>query len=327
MRHDPVIGVQPGGAVGRTDEGAVLILGAGWMGSRLAVKLHGEGRAVHATNRPGTNVYGKDPYFRAVSIPETVSQSRFDLLAPETWGELPDAAGLSAVVLTFPLSLPMGEQFWESYLKHVRGTVLCYSSTSVYQIDSPGQRVDEATSLRPSPRALAETFLQQRGATVLTLSGIYSDAAGPRGVCSCLSGYLASRAPARPDKMINLVHETDVLDATCACLQTPRPGERFNVAGRGTTLHELLGHCRVAPPPNVVEADAASGADLSSKLVLSDRLLAELMPQGFDFQPIVPPDGEEQAEPALDVAYSEAIRQALEFQGVQPSPLAARVGA
>ena len=44
-------------------------------------------------------------------------------------------------------------------------------STSVYQIDVPGQRVDEATALCASPRARAETYLQQRGATVLTLSG------------------------------------------------------------------------------------------------------------------------------------------------------------
>ena len=33
--------------------------------------------------------------------------------------------------------------------------VLCYSTTSVYQVDTPGQLVDEATPLRATPRSSA----------------------------------------------------------------------------------------------------------------------------------------------------------------------------
>lgn len=318
MCHEPGwIGQPASPAHSPEGDGKVLILGAGWMGSRLALELHSQGRGVHVTNRPGTDRRDKDPYFRPVELPAAVSSSRFDLLAPETWGDLPDPAGLAAVVVTFPVSLPMSERFYEAYLKDMRGSVLCYSSTSVYQVDTPGQRVDEATTLRPSSRALAESFLQQRGATVLTLSGIFSEASGPRGVCSCLSGYLASRAPARPTKQINLVHEKDIIDATCACLQEARPGERFNVAGRHVTLQDLLGHCNCGEDCAAVEDDAEGAAsDLSSKLVVSQRLLDEVMPPGFSFQPIVP-HADPQSAPAPDEglalgeAYQSAIAKAL----------------
>ena len=169
--------------------------------------------------------------------------------------------------------------------------------------------MDEATTLRAPPRALAESYLQQRGATVLTLSGIVSEAAEARSICSCLRGYLGrASAPHSLGKTINLVHESDIVEVTCTCLQTPRRGSRFNVAGRHVALRELLRHCdRPGGDAHEGGVFVEGGSDLSSKTVLSQRIVDEVMPPGFAFQPIVPP-GHESAkiETEVDGAHQSA---------------------
>jgi len=298
-RDDSLIGQSTGLGLGPDGGGGsggkVLILGAGWMGSRVAAALGKQGQEVEVTHRPRTDLDAKDPYFRPVDLPASMPRHEFDLLSPDSWANLPAPESLAAVVVTFPVSLPTAAQFWETYLREVP-TLICYSSTSVYQIDVPGQCVDEQTTLRASPRALAETFLMERGAQVLTLSGIVSEAAEARSICSCLRGYLGrASAPHSLGKTINLVHESDIVDATVACLRRPRHGSRFNVAGRHVALRELLRHC---DGPGVGGAHGEEGIfveggrDLSSKTVLSQRILDEVMPAGFAFQPIVSPEHE-----------------------------------
>ena len=64
-------------------EGDVLVLGAGWVGSRLALRLHESGLGVRVTNRPGTAVGAKEPYFQGVELPEVVRRHEFDVTVPE----------------------------------------------------------------------------------------------------------------------------------------------------------------------------------------------------------------------------------------------------
>ena len=112
---------------------------------------------------------------------------------------------------------------------------------------------------------------------MLTCSGIISEAAEgeARSLCACLQGYLGcASAPHSLGKTINLVHESDIVEATCACLKTPRRGTRLNVAGGCITLRELLRHCDVGSQG--VDAHAGDD-DLSSKTVLSHRLLDEVV--------------------------------------------------
>ena len=118
-----------GGGTSRT-----LILGAGWVGSRLAKRLASEGHAVTVTNRPGTIDKVKPLYFRPVTLPDEVSQRiEFDINLPETWVVLPSAEEFDTVVVTFPLASERVIDFWTSYLKSIPN-VLCYSSTSVYEV-------------------------------------------------------------------------------------------------------------------------------------------------------------------------------------------------
>ena len=104
-----------------------------------------DGSDVHVTHRPATiDPDAKDDYFRPVPLPASIERHRFDLADPESWSALPPASSISSVVITFPLNLPAAENFWGAYLRHVP-RVVCYSSTSVYQVDVPGQRA-------PTPR-------------------------------------------------------------------------------------------------------------------------------------------------------------------------------
>jgi len=264
-------------------DGAVLVLGAGWVGSRLANQLHERGYAVHASNRPSTDPSSKDEYFRPVPLPAAVSRHAFDMGDASTWSVLPPPSQLRAVVITFPLTLPPVDEFWSQYLAHVP-SVVCYSSTSVYQVDVPGQTIDESNALKQTPRAQAEAFLQERGATVLTIAGIFGEERGPRGVCSCLSAYLGAGGVPNGRKSVNMVHENDIVHATCSCLHSHDEvkGDRINVAGEHFLLRDLVAHCKHPPVP---ESDAG---DLSSKVVSSQRLLEEIMPDGFAFRPPVP---------------------------------------
>ena len=273
----------------------MLVLGAGWVGSRLVQVLLEQGRSVVATHRPGTVAQEKPPYFRPVevSVPaEGASESapsgprfssaRFELDDRETWSNLPPASSVAAVVITFPLATAP-EEFWEAYLRDVR-SVLCYSSTSVYQVDAPGQRVDESTPTKPAGRAAAEAYALSRGATVLTISGIFGERRSPRGICTCLSTYTSAGGALNGNKRVNMVHVDDIIAASLACLRAPRASSatRINVAGHHFLLSELIEHCKHPPIPD------GPDTDLSSKCVCSQRL-RKLMPRDFDFiQPMAP---------------------------------------
>ena len=151
------------------DDKPVLVLGAGWVGSRLAESLLEYGRRVLVTHRPGFDAQAKPPYFRPVPLDlpaETVLA--FDINDRSTWNALPPPEELGAVVITFSLGTADGPQpFWEAYLGRVPN-VICYSTTSVYQVDTPGQLVDEHTPIRSTPRATAEAYCLDQGATLLT---------------------------------------------------------------------------------------------------------------------------------------------------------------
>ena len=190
---------------GLDSELPVLILGAGWVGSRVAQSLIEDGVPTVVTNRPGTDVAKKPPYFRPLELPDCATEPRpcatrceFDLNEPSTWEGLPAASSISGVIVTFPMVSP--QSFWDSYLAKVSDLgrpILCYSTTSVYQVDTPGQVVDEETPLRETPRTVGEQYVQDRGATVLTISGIFGDQRTPRAICTCLSTYTSAGGAVR----------------------------------------------------------------------------------------------------------------------------------
>lgn len=243
-----------------------------------------DGRRVYVTNRPATAAGTKPAYFRPVALPDSdppLGRAIFDINVPESWEALPTPESLAGAVVTFALSEPMAGKFWEAYLCRVPN-VVCYSSTSVYLVDEPGQLVDEGTPIRNTGRAVAEAGLQAGGATVLTVAGIFGERKSPRGICTCLSTYTSSGGALNGRKRVNMVHVDDIIEATCACLDAPRGGQRINVAGHHFSLSELITHCKHPEVPD------GPDTDYSSKCVCSDRLLSEVLPDGFAFELAVP---------------------------------------
>jgi len=265
---------------GESPSKPVLVLGAGWVGSRMAQSIVEDGTPVYATHRPGTKADDKPPYFRPVplgGLVPPVKMLEFDLDDPATWTNLPAAESFSAAIVTFPLS--SGPQaFWDAYLERVPN-VLCYSTTSVYQVQRPGERVDEHSPIRETPRAVAEAYCQERGATLLTISGIFGERRSPRGICTCLSTYTTSGGALNGNKNVNMVHIDDIVAATRAILKKPQPHARINIAGHHFLLSELIAHCKHPEIP------AGPDTDLSSKCVCSDHLLTNVMPPGYSFRP------------------------------------------
>lgn len=274
-----------------TADGAVIVLGAGWLGSSLAQRLHDDGVDVHVTHRPGSQPALKPPYFRPIPLSDEIPCHSFHLAKPETWPELPPPESMRAAVLTFPLNLEHLEPFHAAWLSRVP-VVLAYSSTSVYQVSYPEEWVSEETPLKASGRVVAESWLQERGGTLLTLSGLYGAPSGPRSVCACLGSYAQSGGTLNGVKHINMVHTKDVVEITMRCLASPRPNRRFNVGGRGFRLRDLISHCKYPVEPQ------NAAVDVSSKYVSSQRALEEMLPESFEFDlPIAActpaaPDGE-----------------------------------
>jgi len=216
---------------------------------------------VRVTNRPGTAVGAKEPYFQGVELPEVVRRHEFDVTVPESWAGLPDPASLRAVVITFPMQLASVEPFWEAFLRRVP-SVVAFSSTSVYQVDVPGQTVDEGTQIKATPRAMAEAYMQERGAAVLTISGIFGEPRGPRGVCTCLAFYSSGGGGLNGAKSVNMVHVRDIIEATERCAPpapspaptSPPPGPT-SPARRRSRLTPLA-----RAPPSQLHRQPAAGA-------------------------------------------------------------------
>lgn len=175
------------------DEGPVLILGGGWVGSRVAKYLSARGTPVIVTNRDPSAIGSKAAYFRPLELPPTTPRVAFELERRETWERLPAPEEVSGVIVTFPLTCAdSAAAFHASYLSRARGgTVLC-GSTSVYDVQRPGELVTERSPLKAdSARGQVEEMLRQRGCSLLALGGIFGDAEehadlSSRTVCSCL---------------------------------------------------------------------------------------------------------------------------------------------
>ena len=96
-----------------------------------------------------------------------------------------------------------------------------------------------------------------------------------------MSTYTSAGGALNGRKRVNMVHVDDIVAASRRCLSSPQLGRRINVAGHHFYLSQLIQHCKHPAVPDMPDTD------LSSKMVSSDVLLNELMPDGFDFvQPV-----------------------------------------
>jgi nucleoside-diphosphate-sugar epimerase len=258
---------------------AKLVIGCGYLGSRVAALWRAGGHRVRALTR------GRAEQLRGLGIEPVVGDVRepLDLLAlgpAETvlYAVAPDRRGGGSA-----------EDVWLGGLGNLVAAVhdwpatprlIFISSSGVYG-QTGGEEVDEGAPTCPadeSGRVLerAERWLLREGypaAVVLRFAGIY----GPGRLIRSQLLLKGESVPADPDGWLNLIHVEDGSAAVVAADERGRPGETINVADGSPVrrrdfyarLAELLG----APPPRFVPPAAPDRVNrrLSNRRMI-DRL-------------------------------------------------------
>ena len=222
--------------------GGVFIVGCGYLGQAVALRLRARGMPVTALTRNPATAAGLE----AAGIPTTIAE-----LSAEAWHpRVPD--GIGAVVNCVSAGGGGLEGYRRSYvagmqsmLQWVRArpgirTVVYTGSTSVYP-GSGGAAIDESAPVgggeRPQFLLEAERLLlgEPGGfrAFVLRLAGLY----GPERD-HLVRQVRAGAVSGRPDVHLNLIHRDDAAAAVEAAILAPAevPGGIFNIADEGAAM-------------------------------------------------------------------------------------------
>lgn len=267
----------------------VLIVGCGYIGRALGESLVAAGHEVHGVRRDPEAV----SHLTAAGIRPVLA----DITDPGQLDRLP--AGCDQVILC---AAPGGGDvaaYQRTYLEGTRRLLdwleprpperLIYTgSTGVYG-QTDGETVDETSPTAPlssTARILVETEALLLGATrqgrvpavILRLAGIYGPGRG-----YWLRQFLDGTARLEGDgsRVLNMIHQEDVVQAVRAALDRGQPGQVYNgvddepVTQR--TLLEWLAHRLDRPlPPSVPGGNSSLKQRTGSKRVLNRRLRDEL---------------------------------------------------
>jgi nucleoside-diphosphate-sugar epimerase len=242
----------------------ILIVGCGYVGTALGLRLSAAGHAVWGIRRS------------AAGLPAGIRPLEADLTAPETLRHLP-----TALEVVFYTAAPNGTDdaayraIYVDGMRHVLDAlvrqhqsprrVLLTSSTAVYP-QSTGEWVDEASPTEPTHfsgrRVLEAEQVLLDGpfpATVLRLGGIYGP--GRTGLIDRVRQGLAACREG-PPLYTNRIHRDDCAGALHHLMSLPQPDTRYIGVD-----HDTADQCEVlrwlaarlgAPPPRV---EALSGTD------------------------------------------------------------------
>lgn len=196
----------------------LLILGAGYTGSRLYAAARETGAHVWATSR--------HPEHRLPRVPAE-NRILFDLACPETWDALPPDCDVVWCFAPQPLGLV---QEFIKVRHHAIRRLLVLGSTSAYkdpdpEAGSPPPWLNESAPIDMSkPRVQGEEYLRTEwGAIVLRVAGIYGPGRNPL-------DWIRQHRVASSPRYVNLIHVEDLV-AICldVCRRSP-PGEIYNVS-------------------------------------------------------------------------------------------------
>ena len=212
----------------------VVILGCGWAGSRLKRQLldSGYSRIISTLRNP----------------PPEGSNIQLDLSDRNTWANLPDLTE-ALVIWTFPAKpLELVKEFYTDVLKGVKKIVV-YSTASVYKVSVPNETIDETSELSgkllsgesAEPQIQGEEFLRDKGAIILTLTGICGDERNPKTWIE--KGYIRNGV-----QLVNLVHIDDIIATTIFFMTNQISGERYNVSyPKAFQWNEIASHYGFGP--------------------------------------------------------------------------------
>ncbi|XP_066288658.1 uncharacterized protein [Branchiostoma lanceolatum] len=260
----------------------VLIIGAGFVGSSLAASLQSSGVQVCCTRRQK----GEE------------GTVQFVLEDEETWRNLPKE--VDGVVWTLPAKpLSQVQRLHDAYLHSIldeKKPVIVYGSTSRYQVDEAHQWVDEKTkkTQKEDSREEGEDFLQEKGATVLVLAGIWGESKSGqlRSPKSWIEkGYHINSI----NKYLNLAHVDDIVKATEEVLNRSEfRGQAINVCDgnpmlwRDITLGFGLELPATTQDPNATAPTSRLLSRPSKRI--SNGLLQSIMGKDYKFKTVVDPD-------------------------------------
>ncbi|MCG6155400.1 SDR family oxidoreductase [Rubinisphaera margarita] len=261
-----------------------LIVGCGYLGSRVAAAWQQEGLSVAATTRSPA----KASEFVAKGILPIVC----DVLDPKTLSWLPPA---KAVLHAVGYDRQSDQSMREVYVEGLRNLVAALpeqsrlihiSSSSVYG-QTDGETVDETSACEPAREngqicLEAEQLLNERANTViLRLAGIY----GPERLLA-RAEQLEQKTPfaGNPDAWLNLIHVEDAVQAVIGAARRELPHSLYLVSDNEpvtrrayyTRLAELL---NTAAPVFDAAADDPKGDRGLNKRCSNQRLQAELVPE------------------------------------------------
>jgi nucleoside-diphosphate-sugar epimerase len=194
----------------------ISVIGCGWLGFPLALRL----------KELGHIVYGSSTRETQVELLENNGISGF-LYDDLEHSNLPEHAKKAAIaIVNFP---PTRSKDYAAQVKHLIAQfsadtkVIFTSSTGVYQ-DLEGICSETAPCILDHPVYLAEEVVRKSGrnATILRLAGLISEDRNP-------VKYLSGKLNADGQKVVNLVHREDVISALLKVLEKEAWNETFNV--------------------------------------------------------------------------------------------------
>lgn len=264
-----------------------LIIGCGYLGSRVALRWQAEGHPVHVVTRSAHRA----EHLRSQGLIAHVA----DVLRPDSLAALPPARiVLYAVARGRAADVPIRTLYVDG-LRNVLAALdppekfIYISSTGVYG-HAAAQWIDEDTPCRPqrpggraclqAERLLAAHRLASR-AIVLRLAGIYGPGRLPRS--ADLQAGRPIDAPA--EGYLNLIHVDDAADVVAAVAARIRPPRLYLVSDGRPVLrreyYEQLARLLAAPPPRFVppppDSPAAHRA-AADKRISNARLVRDLQP-------------------------------------------------
>ncbi|XP_035679696.1 uncharacterized protein LOC118418013 isoform X1 [Branchiostoma floridae] len=256
----------------------VLVVGAGFVGSSLATSLRSEGVQVYCTRRQEGGE----------------GTVQFVLEEEETWGNLPRE--VDGVVWTLP-ARPFSQvrRFYDTYLQSIldsKKPVIVYGTTGRYQVEEEHQWVDEKTKYgqTASGREEGEDFLQEKGATVLVLAGIWGES--KTGETRSLKSWIEKGYHVNSiNKFLNLAHVDDIVMATQEVLNRSEfRGQVINVCdGQPMLWRDIVLGFGLELPPMTQDRGSPGISQRPSKRV-SNSLLQSIMGKDYKFQVVMGPD-------------------------------------
>lgn len=194
----------------------VAVIGSGWLGFPLALRL----------KEMGYTVLGSSTRETQLELLENKGISGF-LYDDFEHTNIPEHAKKAAVaIINFP---PSRSKDYAAQVKSLiaqfsaETKVIFTSSTGVYQ-DLEGICNETAPCILDHPVYLAEDVVRKSGrnATILRLAGLISEDRNP-------VKYLSGKLNDDGQKVVNLVHREDVISALLKVLENEAWGETFNI--------------------------------------------------------------------------------------------------